>query len=580
MRILITLLVLFVVQLSLDAQPDLRFVEPVSGFADPVDITGAGDGSERLFIVEQAGIIKIYNQATETTLGTPFLNITDRVRSGGERGLLGLAFHPEFSTNGHFYVNYTTIARNGLFNGTTVISRFTAAEGANTANANTELVLLTINQPFSNHNAGDLAFSPDDDYLYIPTGDGGSGGDPLQSGQDPMSLLGKMLRIDVDNPAGGLNYGIPADNPFVGNTSVRNEIWALGLRNPWRISFDRQTHDLWIGDVGQGLREEVDFEAAGSPGGMNFGWDCREGFLDYPAGSPGSPGSSSPNCVEGTTYDEPVFDYVRNSSIGGFSITGGFSYRGSADDLEGYYICADFASSNFFLYPPGGGTLLVDGSGPINNPSTFGEDDDGELYAFDYGGTFYRVTTLLSLPVELIAWMAEVQDKNVLLSWQTVAEVGAADYVLERSGNGVDFFTLATVLATGTTTETTDYSYTDLEPLAGRSYYRLRQRDLDGAEELFPVRSVIFRSGSAAAPIITPNPAQRDLSITIPELQENGPVNVQIFAADGRRVFEHVRLDEAGRHQYDYILPELPAGVYRVVVRYDDEVFQQNLVIR
>lgn len=580
MRALVTILFCFVTLLSLGAQtPDLRFVEPVSGFSDPVDITGAGDGSDRLFIVEQAGTIKIYDQATSTTLSTNFLDITDRVRSGGERGLLGLAFHPDFATNGHFYVNYTTQARNGLTNGTTVISRFTASPGANTVDPATEFPLLSIVQPFSNHNAGDLAFGPDG-YLYIPTGDGGGGGDPNNNAQNPMSLLGKMLRIDVDNTTGGLDYGIPADNPFVGNASVRDEIWALGLRNPWRISFDRQTGDLWIGDVGQGLREEVDFAAAGSAGGMNFGWDCREGFLDYPAGSPGSPGVSSPNCVEGTTYDEPVFDYSRNGTTGGFSITGGFLYRGGADDLVGYYLCADFASSNFFLYPPGGGTLIVDGSSPVSSPSAFGEDDDGELYVLSYGGTFYRVTTLRSMPVALTEWTAEVQNKQVLLSWQTSAETGAADYVIERSGNGRDFSALATVSAAGTTTETTDYSFTDPEPLAGRSYYRLRQRDLDGAEELFPVRSVIFRSGRSNAPEVTPNPALRDLRITIPELQENGPVNVQVFATDGRRVFEHVRLDEAGRHTYDYVLPQLPAGVYRLVVRYDGEVFQQNLVIR
>lgn len=580
MRTLTTLLVFFFALHGIDAQPDLRFVEPVSGFSDPVDITGSGDGSERLFIVEQAGNIKIYDQSTNTTLATNFLTITDRVRSGGERGLLGLAFHPNFATNGHFYVNYTTRTRNGLSNGTTVIARYTAAIGANTVDPATEQVVLSIVQPFSNHNAGDLAFGPDG-YLYVPTGDGGSGGDPNQSGQDPLALLGKMLRIDVDNPViGGTNYGIPADNPFVGNPNVRDEIWALGLRNPWRISFDRVTGDLWIGDVGQGLREEVDFEAAGSGGGMNFGWDCREGFLDYPAGTPGSPGTSSPNCVEGTTYDLPVFDYSRNGVTGGFSITGGYLYRGSADDLVGYYICADFASANFFLYPPGGGSLEVEGTSPVSSPSTFGEDDNGELYVFSYGGTFYRVTTLRSMPVELTSWTAEVQDKDVLLTWQTATETGAADYVIERSSNGVDFASIASILANGNTTESTDYTFTDTEPLAGRSYYRLKQRDLDGTEELFPVRTVIFRSVSAPAPEITPNPTKRDLSITIPELQENGAVNVQLFATDGRRVFEHVRLDEAGRHQYNYVLPELPAGVYRLIVRYDGEVFQQNLVIR
>ncbi|HCY81211.1 MAG TPA: hypothetical protein DHV22_06195, partial [Xanthomarina gelatinilytica] len=244
-----------------------------SGFNDPLSIRNAGD--DRLFIVEQGGHIKIINSDGSVN-NTSFLDIDSKVLSGGERGLLGLAFHPQYASNGYFYVNYTDN------NGDTVVSRYTVnPPDANTVSASTEVILLTVTQPNSNHNGGDLAFG-NDGYLYIGLGDGGSSGDPGDRAQDLTTLLGKMLRIDVNSSSGGLNYDIPAGNPFP-NTQEPNalpEIWAYGLRNPWRFSFDRQTHDLWIGDVGQGQIEEIDMVPL-NQAAVNYGWRCYEGNQVY-----------------------------------------------------------------------------------------------------------------------------------------------------------------------------------------------------------------------------------------------------------------------------------------------------------
>lgn len=279
-----------------------------AGFPSPTVITHAGDGSGRLFIVEQNGRIRIVH--TNTTLSLPFLDITDRVLSGGERGLLGLAFPREFSTNSHFYVNYTRRP-----DGATVVSRFLAGTNRDVAITNSEQILATISQPFANHNGGQLTFGPDG-YLYIGTGDGGfassSNPDPATNAQNPASLLGKLLRIDVES--GISPYAIPANNPFVSNTNYAPEIWALGLRNPWRFSFDRLTSDLFIGDVGHNRFEEIDFQSASSSGGHNYGWRFREGpaaFLQ-PAG------------VDVSTLTEPVSWYGRSE---GASVTGGYVYR-------------------------------------------------------------------------------------------------------------------------------------------------------------------------------------------------------------------------------------------------------------
>ena len=349
--------------------PTISLTRIAGGFVQPVAITHAGDGSGRLFVAEQGGLIRILLSGVVAPV--PFLDITGLVTpSGGEQGLLGLAFPPGFNTRRTFYVNYTN--RTGV--GNTVIARYGLTADANRADPASRQELLNIVQPFANHNGGQLAFGPDGQ-LYIGTGDGGSGGDPLGNGQSIATLLGKLLRIDV--LSGISPYAIPIGNPF------GNEIWAYGLRNPWRFSFDRLTGDLYLADVGQSLVEEVNFQPAGLGAGANYGWNIMEGSRCF-----GSPACSN----AGLTL--PVAEYLHGN--GDCSVTGGYVYRGSAAALKGIYFYGDFCSGRIWgLRRTATGfetALLIDTTFSI---STFGEDEAGELYVADYGtGDIYRITSL------------------------------------------------------------------------------------------------------------------------------------------------------------------------------------------
>ncbi|MDP8903700.1 MAG: PQQ-dependent sugar dehydrogenase [Chloroflexota bacterium] len=356
------------------APPVELVLEP---FADGLDaltfITHAGDGSGRLYALEQAGRIRIIG-GDGTVHEAPFLDISDRVRAGGELGLLGLAFHPRYAENGRLFVNYTDTA------GDTVVSEFarateTAAEPAS------ERVILAFDQPFTNHNGGWVAFGPDG-MLYISTGDGGGAGDPLGAGQDTTTLLAKMLRIDVDS-ATDTRYAIPADNPFTGQDGVRPEIWAFGLRNPWRASFDRQTGDLFIGDVGQRTWEEISVAPAGT-GGQNYGWNVMEG----------------PECFRSAECDTsgltPPVAWYPTRADGGCAITGGYVYRGQAlPGFGGTYFFADYCSGILWSLDAaaalaGGQTEPRELMATDLSISSFGEDEQGELYAVDHGGRIVR----------------------------------------------------------------------------------------------------------------------------------------------------------------------------------------------
>lgn len=570
MRLLHTLLLLF--PFSLLAQPNIELRPITTNVSSPVDITGSGDGSGRLFIVERVGRIKVYDQNTETQLGPNFLDIIGRVRSGGERGLLGLAFHPDFANNGYFYVNYTTRARNGLANGTTVVSRFTVPNGQTNADPSTELVLLTINQPFGNHNAGDLAFGPDG-YLYITSGDGGGGGDPQDTGQDPQSLLGKMLRIDVDNTQGGNNYAIPVDNPFAGNPDTLAEIWSLGLRNPWRASFDRQTGDLWIADVGQNAREEVNFEPAGSPGGRNYGWDCEEGDIPYPNVS-----ERSPRCDPAANYTQPIFDYQHNAS-GGRSVTGGFVYRGqNAADLVGWYVSADYVSENWFLLsPPIGGTRTLEVQSDVNlgGISTFGEDDDGNLFVASLGGDIFEVTTLLSLPAVFTDWRGRAEEKQVVLTWSVSSEEGVESYAVERLTRGDDFEQLTQIPARNGTDQT--YTYNDEDPRPGQNVYRLRVRDFDGSEQFTRPFTVRFNPDNPLT--LFPNPTNGRFRLRGPDLDPGTPVQVELRSITGELV--NIRLTEwPGTEGLPVNHGSVGSGVYQVTLRADTGSWTSRLIIK
>ena len=326
----------------------------------PLDIQNAGDGSGRLFIVEKPGRIRIFENGQ--LLETPFLDITDRVgSSGNEQGLLGLAFHQHYTENGRFFVNYTDN------NGNTVIARFQAS--ADFSDPNSEVDLLHVNQPFPNHNGGAVVFGPDG-YLYLGLGDGGSQGDPSRNGQNLKTLLGKILRIDVDH---GDPYSIPSDNPFAASGGLP-EVWAYGLRNPWRFSFDKTTSDLFIGDVGQDKWEEIDYYPHGAPGGANFGWSILEGTHPYN-------GSAQPGLVM------PVAEYGHDQ---GCAVTGGYVYRGSMPEWQGIYLYGDYCKGRIWgLIKSESGfksQVLFDAAVTI---TSFGQDESGEVYLASDNGNVY-----------------------------------------------------------------------------------------------------------------------------------------------------------------------------------------------
>jgi glucose/arabinose dehydrogenase len=354
--------------------PDALVVEPVAeGFVRPTVIANAGDGSGRLFIGQREGRIDVV-EPDGSLRAAAFLDLTARVLSGGERGLLGIAFHPEYEDNGRFFVAYT--ARPG---GDNTVSEFTVSDDPAVADPGSERVLLAVPDPAANHNGGSLAFDQAG-YLYVSMGDGGGQNDQFRNGQNLNSLLGKLLRIDVDaSPAAGRAYAIPPDNPFAGGGGAP-EIWAYGLRNPWRMSFDRASGDLFIGDVGGGAWEEINRETPAVTGGLNYGWPIMEGRHCLGGGT----------CVtDGLT--QPIAEYSHDF---GCSVIGGYVYRGSAEPaLQGAYVFADYCSRLLFTLEVSGSTfspkVVLQSELGV---SAFGEDDAGELYLVDFdGGGLYRV---------------------------------------------------------------------------------------------------------------------------------------------------------------------------------------------
>ncbi len=397
MKIFLFILISFLISTCKELRPTSFSLEeafPYLKFSNPVDLQSPRDGTNRLFVVEQQGRIIVFERNRNTTTKKTFLDITDRVAWGGEMGLLGLAFHPQFSSNGYFYVNYT--ANNPR---RTVISRFKVSQlNPDSADKNSELILLTFLQPYSNHNGGCIAFGSDG-YLYIATGDGGSAGDPQNNSQRLDNLLGKILRIDVNNPVTPLNYGIPVDNPFVDslNPVIKKEIFAYGLRNPWRFSFDSLTNKIWCADVGQYDWEEINLIQKGG----NYGWRCYEG--NHPYNLSGCNGN----------YIFPIFEY---SHIEGISITGGYVYRGSEfPELNGKYIYGDFGSKKIWA-------LEYDGSSTPTNTliasspqaiSSFGLDEQNEIYVVGYEGRIYKFKKLTNVKSNLMNRKETIQIGNI-----------------------------------------------------------------------------------------------------------------------------------------------------------------------
>jgi glucose/arabinose dehydrogenase len=346
----------------------IQLIEVASGLSSPLYLTSPPNDS-RLFVVEQAGRIRIIKNGQ--VLAQPFLDIVSRVSSGGERGLLSVAFHPSYAANGFFYVNFTDLA------GNTRVERFNVSSNPDVGDASSSKLILGVTQPFANHNGGLNLFGPDG-MLYIGLGDGGSGGDPQGNGQRTNTLLGKILRIDVDN---GDPYSIPSGNPFANQSGARPEIWAYGLRNPWRFSFDRTAGLLFVADVGQGSLEEIDVVPT-TRAGVNYGWNIMEGSSCFGSGSCSTAG-----------LEPPVIEY--NHSGGACSVTGGYAYRGSAiPELAGHYFYSDYCAGflRSFLYSNGAATdQRTWDVGTIGSVTSFGEDAAGEMYIVVQQGRVYRI---------------------------------------------------------------------------------------------------------------------------------------------------------------------------------------------
>ena len=544
-RILYILVFLACSFFSSYAQPVISFASFISGLTAPLDLVNAGDGSNRLFIVQRNGTIRIHNGTS--LLPTPFIDLKDTVLDNGEQGLLSMAFHPNYAINRYFFVYYTDKE------GDITLARYQTSSGnPNVADPLSEVVLLELPKPgtpyFTNHNGGKINFGADG-YLYVSIGDGGSGGDPFNNAQNGNSLLGKMLRLDINNFLAPPYYSIPPDNPYISNPSVRDEIWAMGLRNPWRWSFDRQTNNIWIADVGQGLWEEIDYRAAGTTGGINYGWRCYEGNNTY----------NTSGCLPPANYVPAIFNYPHNSSTGGFSVTGGYVYRGlDFPLLTGYYLCADYVSGNLWKIRPdgAGGWNIFQQNGLPGSIAGFGESETGVLYAVSLGGTVYRVEANSALPVRLLNFTAQSKKDAVLLEWQTSFEEQVASFEIEFSFDGIQFDKAGLVLPVNNKAGSR-YSFTHQVTGNKKIFYRIKTTDQSGEIEY----SKIIMVNSAGKSWLHINPSILRNNTLL--LSASKPLDwVLVFNSEGKEVF---RKNLGGRQGIiSMILPRLPGGSYIV----------------
>jgi glucose/arabinose dehydrogenase len=499
------------------------------GFTNPVDIKSTND--ERLFVVEQLGKIKIIN-ADGTVNATSFLDITDRTSNdGGERGLLGLAFHPNYQENGFFYVNYIKEE-----DGNTRIARFSVSpDDANIGDPETEFVIYEAEQPYSNHNGGEVQFGPDG-FLYIGLGDGGSADDPEERAQDLTSPMGKMLRINVD---GVEPFEIPADNPFVGQENVLPEIWAYGLRNPWRYSFDSENGDLWIGDVGQSQWEEVDYFQAGSTSGVNYGWDCYEGYENF----------EEQNCDGGEVVQYPIHVYPHTDGV---SITGGVVYRSNEfPNLYGKYIYADYGFGNIWAITKESDNTftnqIVKPSAGIL-PSVFGEDINKTLYVADYaGGKIYKITDACPLNNPFI----DFNDGYIISS-------DAVNYYWFLNGQQLDSTTNAQILI----------------PTEVGTYYVIVQYEggcLQQSETIDITTIGLAENNNKYGINIFPNPAKNYINITS-KTSIDKVINLEIVDVLGKKVGQWKINNLAAQNQFD--IGSIVSGIYNLNI-YDDS---KNLI--
>ncbi|MEP7277455.1 MAG: PQQ-dependent sugar dehydrogenase [Bacteroidota bacterium] len=542
-----------------NAQPIIGFNSKISGLVKPVDVVNAGDLSKRLFVVEQGGTIKAYDELFNP-LGD-FLRVSDINTTGSERGLLSVAFPPNYASSGYFFVYYTNT------NGDVELARYHTPSGTpNQAEPGSKQVVLTIPHPGqSNHNGGKLNFGSDG-YLYFATGDGGGGGDQLNNAQNGGLLLGKMIRINVATSATGPLYTIPPDNPFLAlNDNIMDEIWAFGLRNPFRWSFDRFTHDMWLADVGQDAWEEVNFRPAGSTGGLNYGWHCTEGFHPYNGGC-------ALDAAKGV-YAPPLLDYPHNNTTGGFAIIGGYVYRGTVNPaMYGYYIFADEVSHNVWLLPPNGtATDTIQFNNILTGISAFGEAENGELYVTSLNGQLYNVVASASgaLPVKLVRFEATARTGYNEMNWVTADEQLLRQFDVEYSTDAIHFQLAGTLAAAG------NGNYYFKHPLAStqKIYYRLKMTDLDGTgcySKLLLVAANSLQANFVSPSVVTTGMLNLNLAAAFS--------GVQIINMEGRVLYSRSIANRVGRMAIP--ISGLPAGQYLVRLVGNEKQLSQKILVR
>ncbi len=558
-----------VISATTHAQPVLTF-DPVitSGLSAPVDIVNAADGSGKIYVVERGGTIKVYSSSFDS-IGV-FLTISP-IRAGGETGLLSMAFHPDYENNGYFFVYYTVPESdpNEVPNFRIELARYQRlASDPDSADPESKTVLLAIDKNINqtNHNGGKLNFGPDG-HLYFGVGDGGGGNDPQNYAQRPDSLMGKLVRINVDNFAASPYYSIPNDNPYAFNVDTAEQIFAFGLRNPWRWSFDRLTGDIWLADVGQSTREEVNFVPAGTPGGYNFGWRCYEGTNPH----------ITTGCQPASAYLAPIFDYPREnlpSATGGISVTGGYVYRGATyPRMYGYYIMADYQSGNAWSIGPdgsGGWTVTLQNQNVPSAIVSFGETESGELLMLALSGTVYSVQALTSVPVKITGFSGEQKTESVLLKWITEEEQNVETYNVEYSLNGIDFSPAGSVAAAGRK----EYSFTHNFKINTKTFYRLRIVDKDSKFEyskLLVMNPAPITTNSLVAPNIITNGMLR-LNLT------SSYNALRLIDMQGREIWKQNLSGRTGTLNVQ--LPSGLRGYYEVQVIGNSQSIRQRVFVK
>lgn len=519
------------------AQPVLSLTPVIqSGLAAPIQFANAGDGTKRVFIVQQGGTILAYDSSFNQL--STFLTVSD-VNYGGERGLLSMAFHPDYETNGLFYVYYVNSA------GSLELARYLVSSDPNVANAASKVILITIPHPgFTNHNGGELHFGSDG-LLYLTTGDGGGGGDGANNAQNTSVLLGKMLRFAVNTSATAPYYTIPAGNPY------GNEIFDLGLRNPYRWSFDSQTQDIWIGDVGQDSFEELNFRAAGSTGGVNYGWRCYEGNAPF----------NTTGCAASSAYTFPVYTYPSQDPSA--AITGGVVYRGTAYPmLAGYNVSADFYSGMFYLTRSNGSggwttsTQMIAPTGVVD----FGEAENGEAYVVSLlANSVYRLSASGIVPVTLASFTGVPNSRGASLSWKTALEENMSHFEVEYSTNGNSYQFAGEVEAQNSAA---GFSYSLLHAFSheGMVFYRLKIVNLDGSYKYSAIvrLSMQGKGGWLVAPSVITN-GQMNVSLELPVYKV-----LELIDRSGKLILRKNIAGQAGQVKVD--VGHLASGIYMVRV--------------